>query len=98
MKEQKTKALVKKYSFPVPPVTPWNGSTIPHQCHPPIIHNNNTVETEIQVQMRQSGKCGSVKNDEIFNLHLGSGWGPGVSIPCLLQDTSHIEPNKDHKY
>ena len=23
--------------------------------------------------MRQSDKCGSVRNDEIFNLHLGSG-------------------------
>ena len=42
------------------------------------------------VQMRQSNKCGSVRNDEIINLHLGSGAGPWVSIPYLLQDTSHI--------
>ena len=28
------------------------------------------------VQMRQSNKCGSVRKDEIFNLHLGSGAGP----------------------
>ena len=56
----------------------------------PIIHNNNTMDTEFQVQMRQSNKCGSVRNDEIFNLHLGSGAGPWVSIPCLLQGTSYI--------
>ena len=29
-------------------------------------------------QMRQSNKCGSVWNDDIFNLHLGSGVGPLV--------------------
>ena len=34
------------------------------------------------VQIRQSNKCGSVRNDEIINLHLGSGAGPCVSIPC----------------
>ena len=67
-----------------------NPPTAPHLSHPPIIHNNNTMDTEFQVQMRQSNKCGSVRNDEIFNLHLGSGAGPWVSIPCLLQDTSHI--------
>ena len=43
---------------------------------PPIIHNNNTIDTEFLVQMRQSTKCGSVKNDEIFNLYLGSGASP----------------------
>ena len=42
----------------------------------PIIHNNNTMDTEFLVQMRQSNKCGSVRNDGIFNLHLGSGAGP----------------------
>ena len=42
------------------------------------------------VEMRESNKCGSVMNDEIFNLHLGSGAGPWVRIPCLLQDTSDI--------
>ena len=34
------------------------------------------------VQMRHSNKCGSVRNDEIINLHVGSGAGPRVSIPC----------------
>ena len=42
------------------------------------------MDTEFQVQMRQSDKCGSVRNDEILNLHLGSGAGLWVSIPCLL--------------
>ena len=42
----------------------------------PIIHINNTMDTEFLVQMRQSNKCGRVRNDEIFNLHLGSGAGP----------------------
>ena len=28
--------------------------------------------------MRQSNKCESVRKDEIFNLHLGSGAGPCV--------------------
>ena len=30
--------------------------------------------------MRQSNKCGSVRNDEIFNLQLGSGVGPFLII------------------
>ena len=42
------------------------------------------------VEMRQSNKCGTVKNDGIITLHLGSGVVPWVSIPCLLQDTSCI--------
>ena len=42
----------------------------------PIIYNNNTMDTEFLAQMRQSNKCGSVTNDQIFNLHLGSGAGP----------------------
>ena len=57
---------------------------------PPSIHNNNTMDTEFLVQIRQSNKCGSVMNNEIFNLHLGSGAVTWVSIPCLLQDSSHI--------
>ena len=80
------------------------GNTHPLSCHPhpdmnqpppppipsPIIHNNNTMDTEFLVQRRQSNKCGSIRKDEIFNLHLGSGGGPWVSIPWLLQDTSNI--------
>ena len=45
------------------------------------------------VQMRQSNKCRSLKNDEIFNLHLGSlsqhplplaGHQPHLLIPSAL--------------
>ena len=42
----------------------------------PIVYNDKTMNIEFLVQMRQSNKCGSVRNDEIFNLHLGSGAGP----------------------
>ena len=66
----------------------------PFLSHPPIIPNNNTMDAEFLVQMRQSNKCGSVKNDEISNLHVKSGArsgaSPCVNVPCLLQDTSNI--------
>ena len=95
MREQKAKAQVKKIKLwdnthPLFPIHTWYESTTPILRHPPIIHNNNTMYAEFLVQIRQSNKCGSVRNDEIFNLHLRSGAGPWVSIPCLLQDTSHI--------
>ena len=48
------------------------------------------MDIKFLVQTRRSNKCGSVRNDEIFNLHLGSGVGPWANIPRLLQDTSHI--------
>ena len=89
MREQKAKPQAKKRNYKIIP-TSWYESTTLILCHTPIIDNNNTMDTEFLVQMRQSNKCGSVRNDEIFNLHLGSGAGPWVSIPCLLQDTSHI--------
>ena len=56
----------------------------------PIIHNNNAMVTELLVEMRQSNKYGSVMIGEIFNLYLGSVARPCVSVPCLLQDMSHI--------
>ena len=56
----------------------------------PIICSNETTIMIPLAQIRQSDGCGSVSNNEIFNLHLGSGAGPCVSIPCFLQDTSHI--------
>ena len=34
------------------------------------------MEIEFLVQIRQSNKCGSVKIDEIFDVHLGSAAGP----------------------
>ena len=48
------------------------------------------MDMEFLAQMRQSNKGGRVRVDEIFNLHLRSGAGPWVSIPCFLQDPSHI--------
>ena len=94
-KRQKTRAQVKKTNYeiiptPCPPPTPWHESTTPHLCHTPIIYNNNRIDTEFLVKIRQSNKCGHVRNDERFKLHLGSGEGPWVSTPCFLQDTSHI--------
>ena len=95
MREQKTKAQEKKttirsYSPPVPLPTPWCKSNTPYLIHSPIISYTYIMGIELLVQMRQSNKCGNVKNDEILNLHLGSGVGPWVSIPCLLQDPSLI--------
>ena len=74
---------------PPPPPTPSHTYTH-HLSHPSSICYNNTIDLEFLVQMRQSDKCGSVTDDDIFNLHLVSDAGPWVTIPCLLQDTSHI--------
>ena len=74
MTEQKPKAQRKKHFEIIP--TPQYESTTLYLSHFLIIHNNNTMDTEFLVQMTQSNKCGSVRNDEIFNLHLGSGAGP----------------------
>ena len=57
---------------------------------PPIICNNNIMDMAFLLQMKQSHKCGSLRNDEIINSRLGSGTGPRASIPSHLQDTSHI--------
>ena len=97
-KDKSTNKNKKKTNYeiiptPSPPThtLTWINPPPPHHLsHSPIIHNNNTMDTESLVQMRQPNKCGSVRNDEIFNLDLGSGVGPWVSIPCLVQDTSQI--------
>ena len=68
MKEQKTKAQVKKLLDNTHPL-----SSHPHpdmnQPRPPIlspiIHNSDTMDTEFPLQMSQSNKCGSARNDEI---------------------------------
>ena len=62
---------------PLPPPTRW------YEWTPPTPHLS-------QFPMKQSNKWGSLKIDEIFNLHVESGVSPWVSIPCLQQDTSHI--------
>ena len=79
MKEQKTKTQVKKLLDNTHPLCSHPHPDMNQPRPPilsPIIHNNNTMDTEFLVQMRQSNKSGSVRNDEIFNLHLGSGVGP----------------------
>ena len=79
MREQRTKAQVKKKTKnPQKQKLQDNTPTLlqishPHLPYPPIICNNNTMDIKFLVQMRQSHKCGSVRNDDIFNLQLGSG-------------------------
>ena len=80
MRDQKTKAQIKAKTMTIPTSCPPNpypdmNQPPPHVSHSPIIHKNNIMDTEFLVQMRQSNKCGSARNDEIFNLHLGSGAG-----------------------
>ena len=48
----------------------------PTNSIPPSICNDNTMDIALLVKLRKSNKCGSVRNDEIINLHLGSGAGP----------------------
>ena len=89
---QKRKPQRKKpmrwYPPPVLRPTPSSQSTTHCLSHAAIIYNN-TMDKEFLVQMKQSNKCGRVRNDEIFNLHLAFGAGPRVRIPCLLQRNSH---------
>ena len=42
---------------------------------PPIICSDNTMIMISQAEIRQSNGYGTVRNDDIFNLHLGSGAG-----------------------
>ena len=46
-------------------------STIPHLSDPPIIHNNNIMDKEVLVQMRQSNKCESVRMMKYSTYTLG---------------------------
>ena len=39
------------------------------------------MSMEFLVQMKQPSKCGSVSNNEIFNLHLESGEDPWAASP-----------------
>ena len=85
-----------------PPTCPSNLVLMnhPQTSQPPIICSNSTMIMRSLAQMKQSIGYGSVRNDDIFNLLLGSGAGHWVSIPCLLQDTSYIHwllrPNNYH--
>ena len=42
------------------------------------------------VKLRQSNKCGSVRNDEIINLHLGSGAGHYFSNSVFIPKRQKI--------
>ena len=55
----------------------------------PILFNN-TMDKKFLLRVEQSNKCGSVTINKVCNWPLGSGAGPLVSIPCLLQDTCYI--------
>ena len=50
---------------------------------PPSICNENTMDMAFLVKLRQFNKCGSVRNDEIINLHLGSGAQKRMICVCL---------------
>ena len=79
MRKQIQKHKKKNYKMvptPCPAPTPYYKSTTPHLFHPPSICNDNTMDMAFLVKLKQSNKCGSVRNDEIINLHLGSGAGP----------------------
>ena len=70
MREQRTKVKVKKQvknkTYKIIP-TPCYKSTTLHLSHHPTICYNNRMDIEFLVQMRQSGKCGSAWNDDIFH-------------------------------
>ena len=67
MREQKTKTKVKKTTTirSCPPRSPHAHPLIkpPPPPPPPIIYNKNRMGIEFVVQMRQSNKYGSVRND-----------------------------------
>ena len=66
-----------------------NITTHPTFAYPHHLRNNIMVIISL-AKMRQSNGCGSVRNDEIFNWHLGSTSSTWVSIAWLQQDTSNI--------
>ena len=86
--QEKNKNLDSNHPLSPQPHTDINQ---PRRIYPiSIICNSNTMDMEFLVKITQPNKCWSVRNDEIFNLHLGSGAGTWSSIPCLLQDAGHI--------
>ena len=82
MREQNTKVQEKNKNHKMmpthcpPPPTPKYKTTTPNLSIPPSICNNNTMDMAFLLKMRQSNKCGNVRNYKIINLHLGSGAGP----------------------
>ena len=99
MRDHKRKAQKKNYEkipTPCPPIHTllWINHPPPIPLlpspHPTIVHNNTTMDKKFLIEIMQSNKYWSVRNDEILNLHLGSGAGCWISISTLLQDNSHI--------
>ena len=83
MRKQNTKAQEKNKNYkmiptPCAPPTPSYKSTPPPPIYPipSIICNNNTMGMPFLIRIRQSNKCGSVKNDHLFNVQLGFGASP----------------------
>ena len=50
------------------------------------------MDTEFLVEMRQSNKCGSFRNDEILNLHLGYGTGKEPRNEIQLPTNRNVLP------
>ena len=57
---------------------------------PTFLSPNHFYSNIYLAQMRLSDECENLKDDEIFNLHLGYGVASWGSIPCFLQDTIYI--------
>ena len=85
MRDQKTKAQIKtntknKIRDNTHPLSSHPNPDMKQQPPtypiPPIIHNSNIMTQNSWCKSDNLIKCGSVKNDEIFNLHLRSGAGP----------------------
>ena len=49
------------------------------------------MDTEFLVQMRQPNKCGTVRNDEIFNLRLGSSADDSYSVELAAKDIKSLK-------
>ena len=91
--EQKIEKIRYPPSVPLPkPYYKWTTPNLPTPpALSPFISSNITIIMMIFLaQMRQSNWCESIRNDEIYNLHLESAVGPWVSISCPLQDTRDI--------
>ena len=76
-----------------PPESPYPHLNIsqPPTTHPlssipstPSTFNNHIMNVTFLVQLKTSNKCWNVRNDEIINLHLGSGAGQLGQNPLLL--------------
>ena len=56
------------------------------------------MDIEFLVQMRQSDKCGGVRNDDIFNLHLGSGVIDHNSIIIENNESANTAKKKTYNH